>query len=98
MGEWSGKKTARAPACKGWQLIPLAGRLDCGGLPQGGGTPRDRPSLDGAVAHMGAESTLASNPTPTQRDATPKASCTASAHSGGVASHRCKTKDLDKAG
>ena len=48
------------------QLIPPAGRLDRGGLPQDGGAPRDRPSLDSAVACIGAESALAGPPTPTQ--------------------------------
>lgn len=80
------------------QLIPPAGRLDRGGLPQDGGAPRDRPSLDSAVACIGAESALAATPTPTQGDATPEASHTASAYSGGVARHRCKRKGLGEAG
>lgn len=80
------------------QLIPPAGRLDRGGLPQDGGAPRDRPSLDSAVACVCAESALAGPPTPTQGDATPEASRAASAHSGGVARHRCKRKGLGEAG
>lgn len=94
VGEWGGDRTKGAPACKAQQLIPPAGRLDCGGLPQDGGAPRNVSSLDSAIAHIGAEATLASNPTPAQGDATPKASCAASAHSGRVASHRCKAKDV----
>lgn len=88
----------QGPACKVQQLIPPAGRLDCGGLPQDGGAPRNGSSLDGAVAHIGAETTLAGTSTPAQGDATPKAGCTTSAHSGRVASHRCKAKDLDEEG
>lgn len=98
MGEWGRERTAGAPACKAPQLIPPAGRLDRGGLPQDGAAPRDRPSLDSAVAHIGAKTALAGAPTHAQGDATPKASCTASAHSGGVASHRCKAKGLGESG
>lgn len=96
VGEWGGEKTAGAPACKARQLIPPAGRLDCGGLSQDGGAPR--PSLDSAVAHIGAETTLAGTATPTQGDATPEASRATSAHSGRVAGHSCKAKGLGEAG
>lgn len=92
------ERTTGAPACKAQQLISPTGRLDCGGFPQDGGARRDGSSLNRAVAHIGAEATLASAPTPTQGDATTEASRTASAHSGGVASHRCKTKGLSEAG
>lgn len=79
-------------------LIPPAGRLDCSGLPQDRGAPRSRSSLDSAIAHIGAKTTLAGTSTPTQGDATPKPGCTTSAHSGRVASHRCKAKGLDEKG
>lgn len=79
-------------------LIPPAGRLDCGGLPQDRGAPRSGSSLDSAIAHIGAKTTLAGTSTPTQGDATPKPGCTTSAHSGRVASHRCKAKGLDEKG
>lgn len=98
VGEWGREKTAGAPAYKAQQLIPPAGRLDCGGLPQDGGAPRHRPSLDSAVAHIGAKAALVGASTPTQGDATPEAGCAASAQSGGVASHRCKAKGLGEAG
>lgn len=97
MGEWDQGKTIRVPAGKTQWLVPPAGRLHRGGLSQDGGAPRGT-SLDSAAAHIGAESTLAGSNTPTQGDATPKASCTASAHGGGVASHSCKEKDLSQAG
>lgn len=87
----------QGPACKAQQLISPARRLDCSGLPQDGGAPRNGSSL-GAIAHIGAEATLAGASTPAQGDATPKAGCTTSAHSGRVASHRCKAKDLDEEG
>lgn len=96
VGEWGREKTAGAPACKAQQLIPPAGCLDCGGLSQDGGAPR--PSLDSAVAHVGAETTLAGTPTPTQGDATPEAGRATSAHSGRVAGHSCKAKGLGEAG
>ena len=92
------EREAQGPQLARQQLIPPAGRLDCGGLPQDGGAPRDRPSLDSAVARICAESALAGTPTPTQGDATPEASRAASAHSGGVARHRCKRKGLGEAG
>lgn len=95
-GEW--REKAQGPRLARQQLIPPAGRLDRGGLPQDGGAPRDRPSLDSAIARICAESALAGAPTPTQGDATPEASRATSAHSGGVARHRCKRKGLGEAG
>lgn len=92
------ERTAGALACKTQQLIPPTGRLDRGGLPQDGGARRDGSSLNRAVAHTGAEASFANAPTPTQGDATPEASRTASTHGGRVASHRCKTKGLSEAG
>lgn len=82
----------QGPIWQGSQLIPPAGRLDRGGLPQDGGAPRDRHSLDGAVAHFAAEASLAGPPTPTQGDATAKAGHAASTHCVGTASHGCKAK------
>lgn len=85
-----GRLKDQGPTCNDLLLVSPARGLDCGGLPQDGGSPRDLTAFGSAVAHTSTEAALAGPASPAQREATPEASRTACAHGGRVAAHRCK--------
>lgn len=85
-----GQREDQGPTRKALLLVSPTRGLDCGGLPQDGGSPRDLTAFGSAIAHTSSEAALAGPASPAQREAAPEASRASSAHGGRVAGHRCK--------